>query len=78
MPDLDWRIDTSFTDGTDVAAKWTWTATYTGATTDGAVVDLPIRASGAALARVEDGRIVRFVDYYDNASFFSPASSPRG
>lgn len=76
MPDFHWRITRSFTDGSDVGVEWSWVATYSGPTPEGPVADLPIEARGAALARVEDGRIVRFVDYYDGASFFSTGSEP--
>ena len=69
-PDYKWEITHTFADGRNVAAEWTWTATYTGPSPIGPVTHQPIAGRGAAIVRIEDGKITRFTDYYDVASFF--------
>lgn len=69
-PDYDWQVTSSFTDGQNVAAQWTWTATYTGPSSTGPVTNQRVTGRGAAIARIENGRIASFTDYYDVASFF--------
>jgi steroid delta-isomerase-like uncharacterized protein len=69
-PDFDWRVTTVVDAGPLVAAEWTWTATYTGETPVGPVVGKRISGPGASIAVIENGRIKRFADYYDLASFF--------
>ena len=78
QPDLKWRLTTIVESGSTVAAEWTWTATYTGDGPVGPVTGQKISARGAAFAVVADGRIRRFVDYYDFASAFpAPTGSSR-
>jgi steroid delta-isomerase-like uncharacterized protein len=69
-PDYRWQITASFADGPNVAAEWTWTATYTGPSPIGPVTSRRITGRGAAVVRVEGGKITHFTDYYDVASFF--------
>ncbi len=69
-PDFNWHITNVFVSGNSVAAEWTWTATHTGDSPSGPVVGLRISGRGSSVAIVENGRIKRFTDYYDNASFF--------
>jgi len=69
-PDYKWVITRSFADGQNVAAEWTWTATYTGPSPIGPVTNQPISGRGAAIVRIEGGKIAHFTDYYDVASFF--------
>jgi predicted ester cyclase len=79
-PDYRWEITSSLTDGQQVAAEWTWTATYTGPGPTGPVTNQPVAGRGASFARIENGRIAYFADYYDNASFFptpAPGAAPR-
>lgn len=59
--------------GSHVAAEWTWTATYTGDSPIGPVTNFRGSARGALIAEIENGRIKRLTDYYDNASFFRRA-----
>jgi len=78
-PDLHWRLTTVVEAGPVVAAEWTWTGTYTGDSPAGHVVGKRISGRGASVAVIEHGRIKRFTDYYDMASFFPkspPASAP--
>jgi steroid delta-isomerase-like uncharacterized protein len=76
-PDYNWQITSSLTDGQWVAAEWTWTATYTGPGPSGPVTNQPVTGRGASFARIENGRIAYFADYYDNASFFpKPVPGP--
>ncbi len=70
QPDLKWRLTTIVRSGSTVAAEWTWTSTYTGDGPNGPVKGRKISAHGASFAVVENGRIRRFVDYYDFASSF--------
>ena len=74
-PDYQWQVTASFADGPNVAAEWTWTATYTGPSPIGPVTDRRISGRGAAVVRVESGKITHFTDYYDVASFF-PRRAP--
>jgi len=69
-PDLDWRLTTVVQAGPVVAAEWTWTGTYTGEGPTGYVKAKRISGRGASVVLIEDGRIKRFTDYYDFASFF--------
>jgi steroid delta-isomerase-like uncharacterized protein len=69
-PDYDWRLTNIIVSGSDLAAEWTWTATYTGDSPNGPVVRQRISGRGVAVVRIENGRIKRFTDYYDVASFF--------
>jgi steroid delta-isomerase-like uncharacterized protein len=73
-PDFDWRITTIADGGSTVAAEWTWTATFTGDTPIGHVVGYHTSGRGASVAVIEHGRIKRFTDYYDFASFFPKSS----
>lgn len=77
-PDFDWRLTTVIERGALVAAEWTWTATYTGDSPIGPVVRKRVSGRGATVAVIENGRIKRFTDYYDTASFFpkAPAETP--
>lgn len=74
QPDFKWQLTSSFAVGPNVAAEWTWTSTYTGPGPTGPVTNMRISGRGASVAEVENGRIKRFTDYYDNASFFPPTS----
>ena len=77
-PDLSWHLTTVVEAGPVVAAEWTWTGTFTGDSPIGPVVRKRISGRGASIAVIENGRIKRFTDYYDMASFFpkNPAGSP--
>ncbi|MBI3661529.1 MAG: ester cyclase [Acidobacteria bacterium] len=71
-PDFNWRLTTVVAAGSPLAAEWTWTATYTGPSPGGPVVGRRISGQGASIVVIENGRIKRFADYYDVASFFPP------
>jgi steroid delta-isomerase-like uncharacterized protein len=75
QPDLDWHLTTIVDAGTHVAAELTWTSTYTGDSPSGPVVRKRISGRGASVAVIENGRIKRFTDYYDFASFFPKISA---
>lgn len=70
MPDFEWKITNLIASGNTVAAEWTWTATFTGNGPNGPVKNLHVAGRGASVAIVENGRIKRVSDYYDNASYF--------
>jgi steroid delta-isomerase-like uncharacterized protein len=70
-PDFAWKITNVVEQGPMVAAQWTWTATYTGPDPEGRPVkDLHVSGRGTAVVEVENGKIKKLTDYYDNASFF--------
>lgn len=70
QPDFHWQITSTIEAGPNVAAEWTWTATYTGDSPNGPVVRQKISGRGASIVAIENGRIKHLTDYYDNASFF--------
>lgn len=74
-PDLDWRLTTVVNAGPMVAAEWTWSNTFTGDGPTGPVKDIRLSGRGVSVVLTENGRIKRFPDYYDFASFF-PKTSP--
>jgi steroid delta-isomerase-like uncharacterized protein len=76
-PDFKWHLTTIVDGGSVVAAEWTWTATYTGDSPIGHVDRFHTSGRGVSIAVIENGRIKRFSDYYDFASFFpkAPAAS---
>jgi steroid delta-isomerase-like uncharacterized protein len=67
-PDFKWQLTHVFQSGSYVAAEWTWTATHTGNSPIGPVVGMHISQRGASIAIIENGRIKRMTDYYDDAS----------
>jgi steroid delta-isomerase-like uncharacterized protein len=70
-PDFKWVVTNSIEDGRYVALEWTWTSTYTGPDPTGKQVKNKHLASrGASFVEVENGKIKRFTDYFDMASFF--------
>ena len=74
-PDFDWKMTNVFEDGPMLAAEWTWTATFTGASPSGPVTAMRITGRGSSIAEVADGKIKRFTDYYDESSFFPPVKT---
>lgn len=77
QPDFKWTLTDVFESGSRVVAEWTWTATHTGDSPIGPVTNFRGSARGSSIAEIENGRIKRLTDYYDNASFFrkAPADS---
>ena len=70
-PDFKWTIANSFEEGRVVALEWTWASSYSGKDPGGRqVTNRRISGRGTSIAEVEDGKIKRFTDYYDIASFF--------
>jgi steroid delta-isomerase-like uncharacterized protein len=70
-PDFKWTVTNSIEDGKFVALEWTWTSTYTGPDPSGKpVTGKHLSGRGSSFAEVENGKIKRFTDYYDQASFF--------
>jgi steroid delta-isomerase-like uncharacterized protein len=74
-PDVEWRLTTVVDAGPVVSAEWTWTGTYTGEGPTGQVKAQRISGRGASVIVTENGRIKRFTDYYDFASFFPKISA---
>ncbi|MDQ6690465.1 MAG: ester cyclase [Gemmatimonadota bacterium] len=70
-PDFKWAVTNGIEDGKFVALEWTWTSTYTGPDPSGKqVTNKHLSGRGSSFAEVENGKIKRFTDYYDQASFF--------
>jgi steroid delta-isomerase-like uncharacterized protein len=70
-PDFKWQVTNSIEEGRYVALEWTWTSAYTGPDPTGKQVkNKHISGRGASFAEVENGKIKRFTDYFDMASFF--------
>ncbi len=70
-PDFKWSVTNGIEDGKFVALEWTWTSTYTGPDPGGKqVTNKHLSGRGSSFAEVENGKIKRFTDYYDQASFF--------
>jgi steroid delta-isomerase-like uncharacterized protein len=69
-PDFVWKLTKVVDEGDAVAAEWTWASTYTGDSPNGPVTALKISGRGSSFAEIENGKIKRFTDYYDEASFF--------
>ena len=74
-PDFDWRLTTIVDGGSVLAAEWTWTATFTGDSPVGHVVNRRVSGRGVSVAAIENGRIKRFSDDYDFASVFRNPSA---
>lgn len=76
-PDFKWQLTNVFESGKYVAGEWTWTGTHTGDSPIGPVVGMHISQRGASIAVIENGRIKRLTDYYDDASGFpKPVHKP--
>lgn len=70
-PDFKWTVTNSIEDGKFVALEWTWTSIYTGPDPTGKqVTKKSIAGKGSSFAEVDNGKIKRFTDYYDQTSFF--------
>jgi steroid delta-isomerase-like uncharacterized protein len=74
-PDVEWHLTTVVDAGPVVSAEWTWTGTYTGEGPTGHVKAQRISGRGASVVVIENGRIKRFTDYYDFATFFPKAAT---
>lgn len=70
-PDYKWTVNNTLEDGKLVALEWTWTGTYSGADPMGKrVANKRMSGRGMSIAEVDNGKIKRFTDYYDMASYF--------
>ena len=66
----DWTVEVAnvVAAGAHIAAEWTTTGTHEGMFRGEAPTGIRFRRDGCAVAEVEDGRIVRYRDYYDRAT----------
>ncbi len=69
-PNYKWHLTKVIEDGPNMAAEWTWTSTYTGDSPIGRVTAKRISGIGSSFVEAEAGKIKRFTDYYDVASYF--------
>jgi steroid delta-isomerase-like uncharacterized protein len=66
----DWTVEVAnvVASGPYVAAEWTTTGTHEGMFRGESPTGIRFRRDGCSVAEVEDGRIVRYRDYYDRAT----------
>ena len=69
-PDYVWKVTEVVEGDNSLAAEWTWTSTFTGDSPNGPVAALKISGRGASIVELENGKIKRFSNYYDEASWF--------
>jgi steroid delta-isomerase-like uncharacterized protein len=70
-PDYKWQVTNAVEDGRYIALEWTWTSTYTGPDPTGKqVTNKHLSGRGASFVEIEKGKIKKFTDYFDMASFF--------
>src|SRR5258706_10326439 len=74
-PDIEWGLTTVVEAVPLVAAEWTWTGTFTGDGPTGPVKGQRISGRGVSIVLPENGKIKRFTDYHDLASFFPKTSA---
>ena len=72
-PDYVWKVTDVVEGDNSLAVEWTWTSTYTGDSPNGPVKALRISGRGASIVELENGKIKRFSNYYDEASWFKKA-----
>ena len=71
QPDYKWTVTNEVEDGDIVALEWKWTSTYTGPDLTGKqITNKRMSGRGTSFAEVDNGKIKRFTDYYDQASYF--------
>ena len=71
QPDYIWRVTDIIDGDTKAAVIWTWESTYSGPDPAGKTVkNYPVHGSGTSVVDVENGKIKRMRNYYDEASLF--------
>ena len=71
QPDYKWTVTNEVEDGDVVALEWKWTSTYSGPDLSGKqITNKHMSGRGTSFAEVDNGKIKRFTDYYDMASYF--------
>lgn len=75
IPDFDWRPTNILTNGPEVAAEWTLAGTYSGDTPKGRVKNRRFLIRGVSVAVTDQGKIIRFSDYYNLAEFYRQVMS---
>jgi len=71
QPDYKWTVTNEVEDGDVVALEWKWTSTYSGPDLAGKkITNKRMSGRGTSFAEVDNGKIKRFTDYYDMASYF--------
>ena len=76
-PDYVWKVTEVVEGDNSLAAEWTWTSTYTGDSPNGPETALKISGRGASIVELENGKIKRFSNYYDEASWFPKKTDKR-
>jgi predicted ester cyclase len=71
LPDYAWNITEVVEGSPNLALVWTWKGTFTGKDPTGKdVKNVPVSGVGSSIVEVENGRIKRMRNYYDEASLF--------
>jgi steroid delta-isomerase-like uncharacterized protein len=65
FPDSERKANTMFSSGDHVINEWTLTATQAEPFLDGRLPKVPICLQGVAVVQIENGKIKRWSDYYD-------------
>jgi SnoaL-like polyketide cyclase len=70
-PDYKWTVTNTLEDGRYVVLEWTRKGSFTGSDPTAKMVkSRPTSGRGSSIVELDNGRIRRFTDYYDDASFF--------
>ena len=70
IPDFDWRPSNILVDGSQAAAEWTLAGSYSGDTPQGPVKNRRFSVRGVSVVGTDQGKIIRFTDYYNLAEFY--------
>src|SRR4030088_1870127 len=65
FPDTERKANTIFSSGDRVISEWTLTATQAEPFLDGRLRKVPICLQGVSVVQIENGKIKRWSDYYD-------------
>ena len=65
FPDTERKANTIFSSGDRVISEWTLTATQAEPFLDGRLRKVPICLQGVSIVQIENGKIKRWSDYYD-------------
>lgn len=76
FPDIHFEVDEAFGEGDRVCLMWTASGTHKGVFSGLPPTNNPVTIHGVAVARIIDGKIVRIVSMFDNASFTSQLNAP--
>lgn len=76
FPDIRFEVEDAFGEGERVCLTWTASGTHKGVFSGLPPTNRSVVIHGVAVARIIDGRIVRIVSMFDNASFTNQLNAP--